>query len=429
MKRVITTLLLAALLLGLAAAAGADTPAAFDLESLLEALEKEAQALAADHIPLDLGLVSDPSIFDEGQPVLGVENLSVDVPYAILMERETGTVIFEKDADTVTAPASITKIMTTLLIMEEIQGGRLNLEDMVVTSARAAGMGGSQIYLEEGEQMTVRDLLKSIVIASANDASVAMAEHLSGTEDAFTARMNQRAAELGMENTLFLNSTGLPVEDRENETTARDVALMSRALISHDLVKEFSTIWMDTVRNGEFGLNNTNRLIYYYDGATGLKTGFTQTAMYCLAATAERDGVEYIAVVLHGETSDQRFEAAKTLLSFAFANYSLVNIQPAEVLRPLRVELGAADAVQPVLEGAQQLLLEKTIASSVTQRVEILESVPAPVTRGQPLGTLTVYDGEEVIASIPIVAGDSVEKISTLQVFGKFMRLLFTGGL
>ena len=394
MKRIITALLSTVLLLGAASAAA----------------------------------LGNPAFYQETAPG-GAQSLHIDVPYAILMERETGTVIFEKDADTRTAPASITKIMTTLLIIEEIEGGRLGLEDMVSTSARAASMGGSQIYLEEGEQMTVRDMLKAIVVSSANDASVAMAEHLAGTEETFTQRMNERAAELGMVNTVFINSTGLPIGNQENATTARDVALMSRALISHDLVKEFSTIWMDSVRNGEFGLSNTNRLIYYYEGATGLKTGFTQTAMYCLAATAERDGVEYIAVVLHGETSDKRFESAKTLLNFAFANYSLVNIQPAEVLRPLRVELGAVSVVQPVLEGAQQLLLEKTIASAITQQVEIVESVPAPVEAGQHLGTLTVYHGEEIIASIPIVAGDSVEKISTAQVFGKFMRLLFTGGL
>ncbi|MCL2564122.1 MAG: D-alanyl-D-alanine carboxypeptidase [Oscillospiraceae bacterium] len=357
------------------------------------------------------------------------ETLRVDVPFAILMEKETGTVIFEQDADTQTAPASITKIMTTLLIMEEIEAGRLSLDDMVTGSARAASMGGSQVYLEEGEQMSVRDMLKAIIISSANDCSVAMAEHIAGTEEAFTARMNERAAELGMTNTHFLNSTGLPEGDSESLTTARDVALMSRALIAHDLVKEFTTIWMDTVRGGEFGLNNTNRLIFYYEGATGLKTGFTQTAMYCLAATAERDGVEFIAVVLHGATSDGRFEAAKELLNFAFAGYTLVNVQPAEVLRPLRVELGAADTVQPVLAGHPRLLMEKRAAPNVHQTVEMVEAVPAPVTAGQNLGTLTVYEGETVIAVIPIVAGDDVEKLGTMQVFGKFLRLLFTGAL
>lgn len=364
-----------------------------------------------------------------GYATPAVEGLVVEVPYAILMEKETGAVLFEQDADTRTAPASITKIMTTLLIMEEIEAGRLALDDMIVASAYAASMGGSQIFLEEGEQMTVRDMLKGIVVSSANDASVAMAEHIAGTEAAFAARMNQRAGELGMENTVFVNSTGLPEDAQENQVTARDVALMSRALIQHELVKEFSTIWMDSVRGGEFGLSNTNRLIYYYEGATGLKTGFTQTAMYCLAATAMRDGVEFIAVVLYGETSDQRFDAAKTLLNFGFANYTLVDVQPADVLRPLRVELGRVSSVQPVLDGHPRLLLEKTKAGGVTQSVELAETVPAPVTAGQQLGTLTVYDGAAVIATIPIVAADSVERLSTGGVFVRFLQLLFTGGL
>jgi len=425
MKRTILALLLIALLAlsTLSGALGTD----IDLDDLFTQLDEERGSL--DGVPQDYGIVIDPSIFDEGYPTVGVENISIDVPFAILMEKETGAVIFEKDADTPTAPASVTKVMTTLLIMEEIEAGRLNLDDMVTASARAASMGGSQVYLEEGEQMTVRDMLKAIIISSANDCSVAMAEHLFGTEEAFVARMNERAVELGMVNTIFINSTGLPEGERENQTTARDVALMSRELIQHDLVKEFSTIWMDTVRNGEFGLSNTNRLIHYYEGATGLKTGFTQTAMYCLAATAERDGVEFIAVVLNGETSDKRFEAAKTLLSFAFANYTLVDIQPAEVLRPIRVELGAVEFVQPILEGNQRILMERTAAAGVTQRVEIAETIQAPVRAGQTLGTLTVYDGETVIAAIPIVAGDEVAQISIGQVFTKFMQLLFTGGL
>ena len=383
----------------------------------------------SDDYPRDFGLVVDLSIFAEGQPVLSAAQITVDVPFAILMEKETGTVLFEREADTQTPPASVTKVMTTLLIMEEIAAGRLGLDDMVTTSTRAASMGGSQVYLEEGEQMSVRDMLKGIIISSANDSSVAMAEHIAGTEEAFVSRMNARAAELGMVHTTFINSTGLPEEDRENLTTARDIALMSRALLAHDLVKEFSTIWMDTVRNGEFGLNNTNRLIFYYEGATGLKTGFTQTALYCLSASAERDGIEFIAVVLHGETSDQRFESAKTLLSFGFANYTLVDIQPAEILKPLRVELGAVDFVQPVLDGHERLLLEKSAADRVTQTVEMVEQIEAPVAAGQNLGTLTVYDGETVLATIPIVAGDAVEKISLGQVFAQFLRLLFTGGV
>ncbi|MCL2829069.1 MAG: D-alanyl-D-alanine carboxypeptidase [Oscillospiraceae bacterium] len=383
-----------------------------------------------DDFPRYFGAVVDLSIFDGGRLALAPQDLDLPVPFAILMEKETGTILYEKDADTQTAPASVTKVMTMLLIVEEIAAGRLGLDDMVTTSANASRMGGSQIYLKEGEQMTVRDMFKAITISSANDSSVAMAEHLMGSEAAFVARMNQRAAELGMQNTVFLNSTGLPAADgKENLTTARDVAIMSRELIRHDLVKEFTTIWMDTVRGGDFGLSNTNKLIYYYDGATGLKTGFTQGAGHCLAATAERDGVEYIAVVLGGESSDNRFEAAKALLSFAFANYTLVNVQPAEVLHPLQVTLGAVDSVQPVLQGAERLLMEQGAAARVTQRMEIAESVPAPVRAGQILGTLTVYDGETEIAAIPIVAADDVAKISTGQMFEKFMRLLFTGGL
>lgn len=364
------------------------------------------------------------------------EHLSIDAPFAILIEKETGTVIFEKDADTPTAPASVTKIMTMLLIIEEIIAEGLQMDDMITASANAASKGGSQIFLEEGEQMTVRDLLKSIVVSSANDASAAMAEHIAGSEETFVARMNERAQELGMHNTIFLNSSGLPIVDedgteRENQTTARDVALMSREVIQHDLIKEFTTIWMDSVRNGEFGLSNTNRLIYHFEGATGLKTGFTQTAMHCLAATAMRDGVEYIAVVLHAESSDARFESAKTLLNFAFANYTLLRIQPDEVLAPIPVALGASDHIQPMLGGADSgsnaILLPQNLAATVTQSVTIDDGVEAPVTAGQTLGTLTVYDGETVIVEVPIIAADAVERVSTGQVFLRFIRLLFTG--
>ena len=423
MKRISIVFLVLVLLVGMVSAI-ATGPQFGTMDALLE-----GEHDFADGVPRDFGTVVDLSIFEEGQPVTSATQLTIDVPFAILMEKETGTVLFEKDADTQTPPASVTKVMTTLLIMEEIEAGRMGLNDMVTSSAHAASMGGSQVYLEEGEQMSVRDMLKGIVISSANDSSVAMAEHIAGTEEAFVSRMNERAAELGMVNTTFINSTGLPMDERENLTTARDVALMSRALIAHDLVKEFSTVWMDSVRNGEFGLNNTNRLIFYYEGATGLKTGFTQSARYCLAATAQRDGMEFIAVVLYGETSDQRFEAAKTLLSFGFANYTLVDIQPEAVLKPLRVELGAVDFVQPILDGHKRLLMEKSAASGATQTVEMVERLAAPIQAGQKLGTLTVYDGETVVAEIPIVAGDDVAKISVGQVFVKFLRLLFHGGM
>ena len=250
------------------------------------------------------------------------EELKISAPSAILMERSTGTVLYEKNADEHLSPASVTKIMTLLLIMEQLDSGQLDTSDIVTASAHASSMGGSQIWLKEGEQMSVDEMLKCIAVNSANDCAVAMAEHISGSEEAFTKRMNDRAKELGMENTQFLNCTGL-TDDPGHYTTARDIACMSRALLAHPRIRDYTTIWMDTVRDGRFGLANTNKLIHAYPGATGLKTGYTQQAMHCLSASAERDGVEYIAVVLHAESSKARFADAATLLNFAFANYSL----------------------------------------------------------------------------------------------------------
>lgn len=378
---------------------------------------------------IDTGEVTDTSIFKESETAMSAEDISIEAPSAILMEKETGTILYEKNADEVLSPASVTKVMSMLLIAEAIESGTLKLEDTVTVSAAAASMGGSQIFLEEGEQMSVHEMLKSVVVSSANDACVALAEHISGTEGAFVSKMNERAKELGAENSNFINCTGLPVDDQENQTTARDIALMSQALMRHDMIKEYTTIWMDSVRNGEFGLSNTNKLIFYYDGATGLKTGFTQQAGFCLSGTAERDGVEYIAVVLHCESSDIRFESVKTLLSYAFANYTVVGVQPDEVLPPVAVELGEVDYVQPVLGEESNLLLEKSEAANITKTVEIDESLVAPVEAGQQLGTLKITSGDTELAVIPIVAGDSVDKISWGQVFSKFMQIIFTGGL
>ena len=237
------------------------------------------------------------------------DELTLDAPSALLMEKQTGTVLFAKDEHTPREPASVTKVMTLLLTMEAIDSGALSYDDTVTGSAHAASMGGSQIWLKEGEQMSVDEMLKCIAVNSANDCAVAMAEHISGSEEAFTKRMNDRAKELGTENTQFLNCTGL-TDDPGHYTTARDIACMSRALLAHPRIREYTTIWMDTVRDGRFGLANTNKLIHAYPGATGLKTGYTQQAMHCLSASAERDGVEYIAVVLHAESSKARFADA-----------------------------------------------------------------------------------------------------------------------
>lgn len=370
----------------------------------------------------------DVSVFQETViPVIG-ETLEISAPSAILMEKETGTVLYEKEADLILEPASVTKVMTILLIVEAIERGELSLDDMITCSTRASSMGGSQVYLKEGEQMTLHDMLKSIVVSSANDAAVAVAEHMCGSEAGFAAKMNARANELGMTNTNFNNCTGL-MDDSEHVTTARDIAIMSRELISHDMIKDYTTIWMDTIRNGEFGLSNTNKLIYYYDGATGLKTGFTNRSMYCLSATAMRDGVEYIAVIMHGETSAKRFEDAKTLLSYGFANYTLADTAPSDILPPIPVNLGKAETVQPVALKCEKLLLPKSEAGSVSVKVELCEEIDAPVCTGDKLGSVTVTSDKGVLCEYDLTAGCDVPRLTFWEIFIKCLSMVYKNEL
>lgn len=365
---------------------------------------------------LALWLCLTPALAVTGEP-------TVEAPAVLLLERETGTVLYEQNAHTTYEPASVTKIMTMLLIMEAIDGGQLGLEDPVSVSTHASSMGGSQIYLKEGERMSVGDLLKSVAVASANDAAVALAEHLAGSEEAFVARMNERARELGMEHTTFLNCTGLPV--RGHETTAWDIAQMSRELLSHEGIRQYTTLWMDSVREGQFQLSNTNKLIRFYDGATGLKTGFTDSAKFCLSASARRDGMELIAVVLHAETSDQRFETAKSLLNFGFANYTLLDVYPSEALPPVEVELGEVDTVQPLLAQPARILVEKGDVGKVNSTIELTERVQAPVEPGQTLGTMRVWlDGVEQ-QSLPLVADREVARLGFGGVLGRLMERFF----
>lgn len=354
------------------------------------------------------------------------DDISIPVPSAILMEKVTGEVIYEKNAHEQMEPASVTKVMTMLLVAEAIENGNLSLDDVVTASARAASMGGSQIWLEEGETMTVSEMLKCVAVVSANDCAVALAEHIAGTEEAFVGRMNERAQQLGMEDTHFTNCTGLN-DDPQHVTSAYDIALMSRELISHDMIKDYTTIWMDNVREGRFSLANTNKLIYYYNGATGLKTGFTSRAMYCLSATAERDGTEYIAVVLHGETSSDRFESAKTLLNYAFANYSLVSLDGGEAIAPVRVELGTCSYIQPVRGADSMMLFEKNSAGELRYETELAESVQAPVEKGDVLGMTRVYSGEDLIAEFPLLASESVGRLRTGDVYLSMLSRLFGG--
>ncbi len=345
---------------------------------------------------------------------------------ALLMDVATGTVLYEKNAHEALAPASVTKVMTMLLIMEAIDSGRIAWEDSVTASEAAAAKGGSQVYLKVGETMSVSDMVKSIAVSSANDCACAMAEHLAGSEGAFVDRMNARAKELGMNDTHFVNCTGLDdsEEAKDHRTSAYDIALMSRELLkSHPDIKKFTTVWMDTVRDGAFGLSNTNKLIRFYQGATGLKTGFTSGAGYCLSASAQRDGLELIAVVMGCETSADRFAACKSLLDYGFAGYALVDAS-GEAGGTVPVTLGKAAAVRAVPGEDTQLLVEKGQLNLIRIQTALDETVAAPVSQGQRLGTLTVYAGEQILAQIPMVAETAVDRLTFPEIFTKILRRL-----
>ena len=350
----------------------------------------------------------------------------VNAKAVLLMEKTTGEVLYEENAQEPLELASVTKVMTMLLIMEALDEGTITKETMVPVSATAAGMGGSQVYMKEGEEFSVNDMLKAIAVASGNDACVAMAEYLAGSESAFVEKMNARAAELGMENTVFCNCTGLPAEG--HHSSAYDIALMSRELILHHPdIRTYTTIWMDTLRDGTFQLANTNKLIRFYDGATGLKTGSTDAALYCLSATAEKEGMELIAVILGSPTSADRFDTAKALLNYGFAGYALVTAAPSEPIPPIEVTLGTASSVQPVLTQESQLLLAKADAAKVTTTVDLEDTLQAPVEEGQEIGSLTVLvDGQE-IQKLPLVAQEAVPRLTLLQVYQGMLAMLFCG--
>ena len=350
--------------------------------------------------------------------------LSVDAKSCLLMEKETGEVLYAENEHAPLEPASVTKVMTLLLVMEAIDSGTLRYEDMVSVSTYAASMGGSQVYLKENEQMSVEDLLKAVCVASGNDAAVALAEHIAGSAESFVARMNQRAAELGMEDTTFLNCTGLPAQG--HVTSAYDIALMSRELILHHPdIRRFTTIWMDSLRDGAFTLNNTNKLVRFYEGTTGLKTGSTDAAGYCISATAERDGMELIAVVMGSPTGPQRFESAKVLLSYGFSLYTLIRITPEQVLPAVPVTLGTADYVQPVLGEGDALLLEKSQTADLQQEVHLAETLQAPVEAGQEIGELIVRSQGQETARIPLIAGEAVERLQYGQILVRCLKLAF----
>lgn len=364
--------------------------------------------------------------------LLPVRAMAVDIPItsqaALLMEKETGEILFAQNEHEKLEPASVTKIMTLLLTMEAIDSGKLHYDDIVTASANAASMGGSQVFLKEGEQMTVEDLLKAVCVASGNDACVALAEHIAGVTELFVEQMNNRAKELGMNDTHFVNCNGLTAEG--HVTSAYDIALMSRELLlHHDDIHRFTTIWMDSIRGGEFQLSNTNKLIRFYDGATGLKTGYTSSAGYCISATAEKDGMELIAVIMKGETADSRNTDAKALLNYGFSTYALVDVKPDEPFAPIPVAMGTSDTVQPQLsEQSSHLLLPKNQVGDLQQSVIVAESLAAPVEAGQKLGELTVSNGADTLLTVPITAAESVPRLTWSEMYAQLLRGAFLAG-
>ena len=383
-KRIVSLLLAAALLTGAASAAGEEG--------------------AAEQPDLDLSAAS-----------------------AVLMEKETGSLLYEKESHQQLEPASVTKVMTLLLIMEDLDSGRLSKEDLVTVSAAAAGMGGSQVYLKEGEQLSAGELIKCIAVVSGNDAAVAMAEHLAGSEAAFVERMNRRAQELGMEDTAFVNCTGLPAAG--HHSSAYDIALMSRELILHHPdIRTYTTIWMDSIRDGAFGLTNTNRLVRFYPGATGLKTGSTDSALYCLSATAERDGMELIAVVMKAPSSAHRFDDAKALLDYGFSAWSLVSVYPDAPLAPIPVLLGTVDQIQPQLARDCRLLVRKGQEGAVTPRLTLAQDLEAPVEPGQTVGELEVSVDGQVRDTVPILAAQGAGRLTVPRIFTRLLRQLLMAG-
>ena len=352
------------------------------------------------------------------------EKLNINAKSAILMEYNTGKVLYEANPDQRLAPASITKIMTLILVMEALESGKLSLDTKITASEHAASLGGSQIWLEPGEVMTIDELLRATVIASANDATVALAEAVAGNEEAFVTLMNKKAQDLGLKNTTFVNSYGLDAEG--HLTTARDIAVMSAELINHKLIRDYSTVKMDSLRGCESELVNTNKLIRYYDGCFGLKTGTTGQAGSCLSATAERGGLTLIAVVLGSPTSKERFAGAQKLLDYGFANYCFTDVKSqTEKFEAITVKKGVENQVTPIAEGGLPLLLKKGEESGITQKVVLEKELTAPVKKGDTVGHVHIYLNEQEVGVIPIKASESVDKLTYFTCLIRLLKGLF----
>lgn len=331
----------------------------------------------------------------------------------VLMEKSTGKVLYAENEDEKLYPASVTKIMSILLVCEAIESGKIKLEDSVSCSENASSKGGSQIWLEPGETMTVHELLKATCIYSANDACTLLGEYIAGSEQAFNEMMNKRAEELGMKNTHFDNCTGLDDTTETHLTTAYDVALMSKELLKYEFIKEYTTVWMDSLRNGETQLVNTNKLLRFYDGITGLKTGTTDKAGCCVSATAERNGMELIAVVMGSENSNDRFTSAQNLLDWGFANYELYKPSlPENIVESINVDFGVKDSVALIYPEISSVLINKGTENDIVFNVITDEKLVAPVVKGQSVGCVQILANGKVITEYDITAESDVEKLT-----------------
>lgn len=341
----------------------------------------------------------------------------------------SGQLLWESNSEEQLPPASVTKIMTMLLAMEAVDRGDVSLDDMVTGSAYAASMGGTQIWLKEGEQLSLNDMLKAIAVASANDCAVAVAEFLAGSEDTFVQRMNKRAKELGMTKTVFVNANGLDRDGKQTLTCARDIGLMSVELLKHPKIFNYTTIWMDTIRNGEFTLANTNKMLKKYQGLNGLKTGYTQEAKFCISAAAERDGMQLIAVVMAAPTKEERTEDASNLLNYGFTNYQKVSVKSDEKIVPTPVKLGEQSTVQGKLAAADDILIEKDKAGKITKKIDMPDSINAPVIKGQTIGQLQIYSDKTLLKSVPIVASVTVNKLNYKNILSRMCHIFFLGSI
>lgn len=342
---------------------------------------------------------------------------------AVLMDASTGKVLMKYNENEKLYPASVTKIMPLLLIMEAIDEGKIALSDTVTVTGSAASKGGSQIWLKEGERMTVDELLKATAVYSANDACTALGEYIAGSDEAFVKMLNDRATELGMTNTHFENCTGLDDTTENHLTTAMDVATMSRELLKHELITNYTTIWMDSLRNGETELVNTNKLVRFYEGTTGLKTGTTSKAGCCVSASAMREGTHLIAVVMGSENSTDRFETAKAMLNWGFANYSTVTpaIDPS-LIPDVGVINGVIEKITPKIPIIEPVLIEKGREGDITQTIDLAVDVAAPVEQGQVLGTVTFRLGDEVLGEYNLTAPDSVKQLTFSIIFKRILN-------